>query len=234
MPFVWLATYGSREVNMFWQLLPGPVVGGQACERKIGRTWPNLEPSERANIMREYDSKQFPSWTTDSTLEMPQKISVFMRYGSDGQISRLGKENLVGSRFAACMWTSTKAVICNRHEKHAKYLMPPPSLVKKRKFWWRSPALSRGACCVVLVTDKSQSRIFEQWHNGREVIDLAIVGTFTLSFGRLDTLRMCFLRSMRTVLWDINREMKGWGLFFCHMTVTVKTIFLMNENGRNT
>ena len=176
------------------------------------KDWENVAESRAKRKGQHHEGIRFEAVSfVDDRFDLgnaTDKISVFLRYGSDGQISRLGKENLVGSRFAACMWTSTKAVICNRHEKHAKYLMLPPSLVKKRKFWWRSPALSRGACCVVLVTDKSQSRIFEQWHNGREVIGLAIVGTFTLSFGRLDTLRMCFLRSMRTVLWDINREMK--------------------------
>ena len=51
-----------------------------------------------------------------------------------------------------------------------------------------------------------------------DVVNLDLVATFTLPFGRMHTPRICFLRSMRTVLcrslergWDANREMRGWG-----------------------
>ena len=56
------SSHGSRDVNMFWQLILEPVIGGQAYEAvpltseegkamktqfdgETGRTWPNLEPS---------------------------------------------------------------------------------------------------------------------------------------------------------------------------------------------
>ena len=165
MPFVWLAGPTAQEKSICFAI---------ASRARCWRTglwekdWENVAESPAKRKGQHHEGIRFEAVSfVDDRFDLgnaTDKSVYFLRYGSDGQISRLGKENLVGSRFAACMWTSTKAVICNRHEKHAKYLMPPPSLVKKRKFWWRSLALSRGACCAVLVTDKSQSRTFEQWH----------------------------------------------------------------------
>ena len=52
-----------------------------------------------------------------------------------------------------------------------------------------------------------------------EVIDLAVVATFTLFFGHTHTPRIFFLRSVRSVLcrslvrdWDVNKEIRGWVL----------------------
>ena len=61
---------------MFWHLLQGPVIGGQACrifpistaewqekralvDEMTGRVWPNAEISARAKFTREYVVKQF-------------------------------------------------------------------------------------------------------------------------------------------------------------------------------
>ena len=96
---------GSGEVTMFWQLLPGVVVGGQAHEvvpltseewkamktqfdMKTGRTWPNLEPSERAKITRDYVLRQFCLTFVDDRLDFGNtrqtKSVFFLRCGSDG------------------------------------------------------------------------------------------------------------------------------------------------------
>ena len=127
-----------------------------------------------------------------------------------------------------------------------------PSPVTKQKFRWLSiatsklPALSSRKCCGFRL-QQDLIRDFQttgQVARYNEVRDVAIEATFKFSFGGSHTPRMCLLRSVSAVLctspekdWDVNREVKGWGLdewpVFCHLTVTVKTIFPMSEDGRN-
>ena len=205
--------YGSREVNMFWRLLPGPVIGGEAYETvplsseewramktqfdiKTGRTWPNLEPSERAKNTREYVLRQFWQTFVDDRLDLGNA-------------------------------TQTKSVFF-----YAMAVMDKIEGWEGENWWnmlWFSPPTNLNRRC-----SESGTKV-EKYS---EVKDLAIVATFTMSFGRPHTPRMCLLRSVSAVLcrspeinWDVNRDMKGWGLgeclFFCHMTVTVKTISLI-------
>ena len=88
--------------------------------------------------------------------------------------------------------------------------------------WFSAPtSLGRGFL--------NNGTIFEKYN---EVVNLALVATFTVSLGRMHKPRICFLRSMRTVLsrsleraWDVNREMRvgDW----------VGGLFLLDDDGNS-
>ena len=89
-------------------------------DSKTGRTWPNLEPSERAPNKRRYVLKQ--SWQTvlgDATQTTVFSYAMAMM----DKIVGWEEEKWVGSRFAACMWIYTKPVICIGQENTQEYLM---------------------------------------------------------------------------------------------------------------
>ena len=137
---------------MFWQLLPEDVIGRQATEgvpiitweewrarkaqfdTKTERTWPNLEPSERAQNVAEYVLRQF--WQTfikdrlvlrnatqTQTRTQPKSVFSCAMAVVDKIEGWEEEEKWVGSRFAACMWIYTEAVICNGQENTQEYLM---------------------------------------------------------------------------------------------------------------
>ena len=137
------------------------------------------------------------------------------------------EEDGVGSRFAACMWIHSKAVICDRHENTQEYLMQEIRSIMEDAIWVCDDALDDHvwvseltiscletkvlvAPCVVqwsMLWFSSPTSLNRRFLNSgaivekyNEVIDLAIEATFTLSFGVLHTPRMCLLRSMSTVL----------------------------------
>ena len=73
-----------------------------------------------------------------------------------------------------------------------------------------------------------------------EVVDMAIMDTITLPFADTHTPRTCMLRSVAAVLhrtphkdWDVNREMKGWGMegrpVLCPLSMMVAMKILMND-----
>ena len=86
-------------------------------DEMTGRTWLNPELSERARFTREYVLRQ--SWQTfvDDRFDLvnAKQTSAVFSYAM-AAMDKIGgreKENWVGSRFTACMWIYTKAVIWN-------------------------------------------------------------------------------------------------------------------------
>ena len=85
------APYVSRDVNMFWPLLPEPVIGGQAYriaplraeawkaknalfDERTRRSWPNAQLSASARFTRENVLKQFWQSSVDDRLDLDNAI----------------------------------------------------------------------------------------------------------------------------------------------------------------
>ena len=118
---------------MFWHFLQGLVLGGQTYrippmttvaweekkilfDEKTMRMWPNAE-CERAKYTREYVLRQFKQSFVDDRFDLENPIQTKAEFSYAiavmDKIGRREEEDWVGSRFAASMWTYTKAVVCN-------------------------------------------------------------------------------------------------------------------------
>ena len=131
----WHLSHAARDVSiMFWRLLPGPVIGGQAYrihplsteaweerkivfEEKIGRVWPNAELTERAKCTRKFVLKQFWQSFVEDRFYLENAIQTKTLFSSAiAVMDKIGgwkEEDWVGSRFAARIGINTKAVTCN-------------------------------------------------------------------------------------------------------------------------
>ena len=112
---------------MFWQLLPGHVIGGQeyrvvplggeawmAFSKEIsGRTWPHAEPSAMARFTREYVLKQFRQSFVDDRFELNNTIQTKAEFSYAiavmDKIEGWEEEAWSGPSMRIC----TKAAICN-------------------------------------------------------------------------------------------------------------------------
>ena len=94
-------------------------------DEKTRRTWPNPEPSERARITRKYVLRQFWQTFVDDRfdLENAKQTKTVCSYAMEvmDKLESWEEESWVGSRFAACMWIYTKAVLCNGQENMQEY-----------------------------------------------------------------------------------------------------------------
>ena len=141
----WHHSLPARDMSiMFWHLLPGPVIGGQAYkispsttpaqrekktlfDEKTGGIWPNAELSERATYTREYFLRQFWQSFVDDRFDLDNAIQTKAEFSCAvavmDKIGRWEEENWVGSKFAACMWIFSKAVICNGQNNMQNYML---------------------------------------------------------------------------------------------------------------
>ena len=113
---------------MFWHLLPGPVIRGQAFrippsttaawgekkilfDEKTGSVWHDAEQSERAKSTIEFVLRQFWQSFVDDSFDLENALQTKAEFSyAIAVMDKIGgweDEDLVGSRFA------TEAVICN-------------------------------------------------------------------------------------------------------------------------
>ena len=177
-------------------------------DEQVGSTWPNPKPSERARFTK--NAKQTSAVFSHATAVMDK-------------VGGWEEEDWVGSRFAACMWIYAKAVICKRSKNMPDYRLLKFRSIMETVNWvcddalddhvWVSELTISCQAAKVLVIEVpcvvqwsmlwfssptslnqrflDSGTIIEKYN---EVVDLAIVATFSLSFGRLHTPRMCFLK----------------------------------------
>ena len=173
----------------------------------------------------------------------------------------------VGSRIAACMWIYTKAVLCYGQESTQEYLRRRLLSIMESVNWVCEEAMEDHEWVSELAFSLQENEVFMalnwridvpcmvQWRllwfspptrldQRFDVFNMTNEATFTLPFGGSHTPRTCLLRSVGAVLyrspdkdWDVEREMKGWGLGdgLCSRCVmmTVETIFGINEGANN-
>ena len=133
----------AQEMSiMFYQLLPGPAIGGQAYrippltmeawkaekihfDERTGRTWPNAQLSARAWFTRENVLKQLWQSFVDDRFDLDTVIQTKAEFSLPSQgWTRIGgreEESSVGPRFAASVWICTKAVMCNGQDNMQEY-----------------------------------------------------------------------------------------------------------------
>ena len=129
---------GIKVSTLFWHLVLGPVIGGQAYrvpplttkaweertnlfEERTGRVWPNAELRERAKCARRFFRQFWQSFADELENAIQTKAELSSATATMDKIGEWEEENSVGSRFAASMWIYTKVVICNGQNNMQEY-----------------------------------------------------------------------------------------------------------------
>ena len=94
-------------------------------DEKTVRFWTSAELSERAKFTRAFVLTQFGQSCVNDKFDLDNAIQTKAEFSCAMTVmDKIGgweEEHCVGSRFAARMWTYTKAVICNGHNHMQNY-----------------------------------------------------------------------------------------------------------------